>query len=254
MKDFFSVKGKTALVTGAGRGLGSKMAEGLAAYGADVILWSRTKAELEQTARLVEANGQKAFCQRVDVSNVSEIKEAVMKASEVFKTIDILVNNAGMNIPQWAEDVTEEAWDKMMSVNLKGAFFTAQAVGKLMIKNGNGGKIINISSQAGSVGLIKRSTYCATKGGLNLWTKVLALEWAKHNINVNAVSPTFVETPMTKPMLSDKEFSEYVFDNILFDHLAKEEDVVGAVIYLASKASDMVTGHTLMVDGGWTAH
>ena len=254
MKDFFSLEGKTALVTGAGRGLGRKMAEGLAEYGADVILWSRTESELKETALIVESKGKKAFYQTVDVSKVSEIEKAVKKTEGFCSGIDILVNNAGMNKPQWAEEVTEEVWDAVTAVNLKGTFFTAQAVGKSMISRKKGGKIINISSQSGSVGLIKRAVYCATKGGVNSWTKALALEWAKHNITVNALAPTFVETPMTRPMLEEKEFSDYVSQNILLDRLAKEEDVVGGLIYLASRASDMVTGHTLLVDGGWTAH
>jgi NAD(P)-dependent dehydrogenase (short-subunit alcohol dehydrogenase family) len=149
--------------------------------------------------------------------------------------------------------VTEEAWDRVFDINLKGAFFCAQAVGKVMIRQKKG-KIINISSQSGSVGLIMRSAYCASKGGLNLLTKVLALEWGKHNILVNAIAPTFLETPMTKPMLEKKEFHDYVMGNIVLGRLAKVEDVTGAVIYLASEASNMVTGHVLLIDGGWTAH
>jgi Dehydrogenases with different specificities (related to short-chain alcohol dehydrogenases) len=163
------------------------------------------------------------------------------------------VNNAGINIPQWAVDVTEEAWDTVFNINVKGLFFCAQAVGKVMIAQRKG-KIINISSQSGSVALIKRAAYCSSKGGVNLLTKVLALEWAKYNVLVNAVAATFLETPMTKPMLAEKEFRDYVMGNILLGRLAQYEDVIGAVIYLASGASNMVTGHVLLVDGGWTAH
>jgi 2-deoxy-D-gluconate 3-dehydrogenase len=177
----------------------------------------------------------------------------VEDAVKAFDHIDILVNNAGINIPQWAVDVTEEAWDNIMDINLKGLFFVAQAVGKVMIQQKKG-KIINVSSQAGSVGLLRRAAYCTSKGGVNLLTKVLAIEWAPHNIKVNAIAPTFIETPMTQPMFQDKSFRDYVLGNISLGRLGKPEDVVGAVIYLASEASDLVTGHVLLIDGGWTAH
>lgn len=249
----FDLSGKVALVTGAGRGMGYHIALALAKYGADLILCSRTLSELEQAKAEVERLGRRAFIQRADVTRIPEIQAMVEESVRTFGRIDVLVNNAGVNIPQWAEEVTEEAWDKVFDINLKGAFFCAQAVGKVMIRQKKG-KIINVSSQSGSVGLIMRSAYCASKGGLNLLTKVLALEWAKHNITVNAIAPTFLETPMTKPMLEKKEFRDYVMGNILLGRLARFEDVVGAVIYLASEASNMVTGHILLIDGGWTAH
>ena len=256
MKEFpseFDLSGKVAIVTGAGRGMGYHMAVALARYGADVTLCSRTVSELEALGREIEKIGRRALIQRVDVTKISEINAMVDATVKTFGHIDILVNNAGLNIPQWAEEVTEEAWDRVFDINLKGAFFCAQAVGKVMIRQKKG-KIINISSQSGSVGLIMRSAYCASKGGLNLLTKVLALEWGKHNILVNAIAPTFLETPMTKPMLEKKEFHDYVMGNIVLGRLAKVEDVTGAVIYLASEASNMVTGHVLLIDGGWTAH
>jgi 2-deoxy-D-gluconate 3-dehydrogenase len=256
MKEFpseFDLSGKVAIVTGAGRGMGYPIALALAKYGADVTVCSRTVSELEEVGREIEKIGRRVLIQRVDVTKISEIHTMVEASVKTFGHIDILVNNAGLNIPQWAEDVTEEAWDRVFDINLKGAFFCAQAVGKVMIQQKKG-KIINISSQSGSVGLIMRSAYCASKGGLNLLTKVLALEWGKHNILVNAIAPTFLETPMTKPMLEKKEFHDYVMGNIVLGRLAKVEDVTGAVIYLASEASNMVTGHVLLIDGGWTAH
>lgn len=256
MKEFpseFDLSGKVAIVTGAGRGMGYHMALALARYGADVTVCSRTVSELESLGREIEKIGRRVLVQRVDVTKISEIDAMVEATVKTFGHIDILVNNAGLNIPQWAEEVTEEAWDRVFDINLKGAFFCAQAVGKVMIRQKKG-KIINISSQSGSVGLIMRSAYCASKGGLNLLTKVLALEWGKHNILVNAIAPTFLETPMTKPMLEKKEFHDYVMGNIVLGRLAKVEDVTGAVIYLASEASNMVTGHVLLIDGGWTAH
>ncbi|MBU2226260.1 MAG: glucose 1-dehydrogenase [Proteobacteria bacterium] len=249
----FDLSGKVALVTGAGRGIGRQMALDLARYGADVVLCSRTLSELEQVGSEVETLGRKALALPADVGVVAEIERMTAAAVERFGRIDILVNNAGVNVPQWAEEVTEEAWDRVMALNVKGVFFCAQTVGKVMIRQKKG-KIINISSQAGSVGLIKRSAYGASKGAINQLTRVLALEWGKHHICVNALAPTFVETPMTRPMLEEKSFREYVMGNILLGRLCKPEDLTGGLIFLASDASDMVTGHILHIDGGWTAH
>jgi len=249
----FDLTGQVAFVTGAGRGLGRHIALALARYGADLVICSRTLSELAEVAAEIEALGREALVQRADMTLTADIDSVVAAAEQRFGHIDILVNNAGINIPQWAEEVTEEAWDRVLNINLKGLFFCAQAVGKVMIRQKRG-KIINVSSQAGSVGLIKRAAYCSSKGAVNQLTRVLAVEWAKHKINVNAIAPTFVETPMTKPMFEDTEFRKYIFDNILFDRAAQPKDVVGAVIYLASAASDMVTGHILHIDGGWTAH
>ncbi len=249
----FDLSGKVAIVTGAGRGMGRYMALDLARYGADVVLCSRTLSELEKVGGEVEALGRKALVVPTDVGQNAEIERMTEIVVERFGRIDRLVNNAGMNIPQWAEEVTEEAWDRMMNVNVKGVFFCAQAVGKVMIRQKKG-KIINISSQAGSVGLIKRSAYCSSKGAVNQLTRVLALEWGKHRICVNALASTFVETPMTRPMLEEKSFRDYVMGNIVLGRLCKPEDLTGGLIFLASDASDMVTGHILHIDGGWTAH
>jgi 2-deoxy-D-gluconate 3-dehydrogenase len=168
--------------------------------------------------------------------------------------VDILVNNAGTNIPEEALEVNEENWNRIMDINLKAAFFMAQAVGKVMIEQGRGGRIINITSQTGSVALIKRSAYCASKAGLNMITKVLALEWASYGILVNAVAPTFIETEMSKGYLADPEFRRYALSKNLLKRFGTPEDVVGAVIYLSASASSLVTGHILMVDAGWTAY
>jgi 2-deoxy-D-gluconate 3-dehydrogenase len=249
----FDLSGKVAVVTGAGRGMGRYMALDLARYGADLVLCSRTLAELEAVGDEAEALGRKTLVVRTDVGQAGEIERMTALAVERFGRIDILVNNAGMNVPQWAEEVTEEAWDRVMNVNVKGVFLCAQAVGRVMIRQKKG-KIINISSQSGSVGLIKRSAYCSSKGAVNQLTRVLALEWGKHNICVNALAPTFVETPMTYPMLQEKSFRDYVMGNIVLGRLCKPEDLTGGLIFLASDASDMVTGHILHIDGGWTAH
>jgi NAD(P)-dependent dehydrogenase (short-subunit alcohol dehydrogenase family) len=176
----------------------------------------------------------------------------VNATEKVFGRIDILINNAGINRPQPAEDVSEEAWDAVMNTNVKGLFFCAQAVGRVMIRQKKG-KIINVSSQAGEVGIAQRAAYCSSKGAVNQLTKVLALEWAEHHINVNAIGPTFIETPFTKPMFDKPGFRDFVVNKIPWGRVGKPEDVTGAVIYLASEAADLVTGHNLLRDGGWTA-
>jgi 2-deoxy-D-gluconate 3-dehydrogenase len=249
----FDLSGKVAIVTGAGRGLGYSIALGLARYGADLVVCSRTPSELEEVGAEIEKLGRRVLVQQMDIRKIPEIQAMVENTVKTFNHIDILVNNAGINIPQWAVDVTEEAWDTIIDTNLKGLFFCAQAVGKVMIERKKG-KIINISSQAGNVGILYRAAYCSSKGGVNLLTKVLAIEWARYSINVNAIAPTFIETPFSKPMFEKEGFREYVLGNIPLGRIGKPEEVVGAAIYLASDASDLVTGHVLLVDGGWTAH
>lgn len=250
----FDLEGKVAIVTGAGRGIGKAIALGLAEAGADVGLVSRTLSELEAVAEQIEALGRRAGAVASDLTETDRIEPFVEELREELGGVDILVNNAGMNIPQEALDVTVEAWDQIMDINLKASFFLSQAVGRVMIGQGRGGRIINISSQTGSVALLKRAAYCASKAGLNLVTKVLALEWASHGILVNAVAPTFIETELSKGFLADPQFREYALAKNLFKKIGTPEDVVGAVIYLASPASSLVTGHVLLVDAGWTAH
>jgi len=247
----FNLSGKVALVTGAGRGLGAEIALALAAYGADIVVADRTLAETEGTTKAVRALGRRAFPAQANLLNVAEIREMVTLAAGESGGIDILVNNAGVNLTQFAEDVTEEAWDTVLGVNLKAVFFCSQAVGRHMIGR-KGGKIVNVSSQTGTVAIPKRAAYCASKGGVNMLTKLLALEWAKHGIHVNAVAPTFLETPLTRPMFEDAEFRNYVLGNIPLGRIGRPADVTGAVVYLASAAADLVTGHILHVDGGWT--
>ena len=206
-----------------------------------------------ETARAIEAEGRRALVCSLDVTRIATIYEVVDQTLKQFGRLDILVNNAGINIPKWAVDVTEEDWDKVLDVNLKGVFFVAQAVAKKALIPQGGGKIINIASQNGVIGYYYRAAYCSSKAGVVNLTRVLAIEWAKYQINVNAIGPTFLETPLTRPMFQNKEFYEDVVRRIPLGRIGKPEDVVGAVIYLASPASDLVTGHTLLVDGGWTA-
>jgi 2-deoxy-D-gluconate 3-dehydrogenase len=249
------VDGKTALVTGTGSGLGKAIAIGLARAGADVALTELPgkEAAAEATAREIEKEGRRAFVTPLDVLKLPMIHEAVGRSLDRFGRLDILVNNAGINIPKPAEEVTEEDWDRILDVNLKGVFFTAQAAAKRAFIPQRGGKIVNIASQMGVVGYHFRAAYCAAKGGVVNLTRDLAFEWAKHQINVNAVGPTFVETPLTRPMFENKEFYNDVLSRIPLGRLGKPEDVVGAAVFLSSPAADMVTGHTLLVDGGWTA-
>ena len=253
MQNFFDLTGKKAVVTGAGRGLGRDIAIGLAQYGADVMLWARTATELEETARLVRAEGRQAWYETVDITDIGRTASAASRAAEIMGRVDILVNNAGTNKPQPSEEVDEATWDMVMNINLKGAFFCAQAFGKIMIAQ-KSGKIVNVSSQSGKLALLNRSVYCASKGAVDQFTRVLAYEWAKHGITVNAVAPTFVETSMTANMLKDKAFSDYIFSNLRIQRLARASEVTAGVLYLVSPGADIVTGHILYIDGGWTIH
>jgi NAD(P)-dependent dehydrogenase (short-subunit alcohol dehydrogenase family) len=251
---YFDLGGKISLVTGAGRGIGRATALALARAGSDVALVSRSKDQLDTVAKEIQNLGRRAAAFPSDLTQTQHLPSLTEKIARSMGTIDILVNNAGINIPQNSVDVTEEAWDAVMNINLKAAFFLAQAVGKVMIAQGRGGRIINISSQTGSVALAKRAVYCASKAGLNLITKVLAMDWAPHGILVNAVAPTFIETELTRDFLADPEFRQYALAKNLLKRFGKPDDVAGAVLYLASPIANMVTGHVLLVDAGWTAH
>jgi NAD(P)-dependent dehydrogenase (short-subunit alcohol dehydrogenase family) len=253
-KNPFDLTGKIAVVTGAGRGIGRACALALAQAGADVALVARSRKELDAVAAEISGLGWSAVVRPQDVTRVSELQGLMENLSSAMGGLDILVNNAGINIPQEALEVTPEAWDQIMEINLKAAFFTAQAAGRVMVRQGRGGRIINMTSQTGTVALVKRSAYCASKAGLNLVTKVLAVEWAKHNILVNAVAPTFIETEFSRGFLADPLFREYALSKNLLQRFGTPEDVTGAIVYLASPAASLITGHVLAVDAGWTAH
>lgn len=248
------VSGKTALVTGAGSGLGRSIALALAEAGADVAV-TELPGRLENAdavAASIRAMGREALLVKLDVTSVKNIQRAVAQVMKVFSRIDILVNNAGINIPKQALEVTEDDWDRILDVNLKGVFFCAQAVGREMVRRGSG-KIINIASQNGVVGYHDRAAYCSSKAAVVNLTRVLAIEWAPHQVTVNAVAPTFVLTPLTEKMFANRSFSREIHRRIPLGRLGKPEDIVGAVVFLASPAADLITGHTLLVDGGWTA-
>jgi NAD(P)-dependent dehydrogenase (short-subunit alcohol dehydrogenase family) len=249
----FSLAGRSALVTGAARGLGRTIALSLAHAGADVALGLRDAADGADLEAAVSAMGRRCLRVQMDVLDLAQIEQAVRTVTEAFGRIDILVNNAGLGPENAAEDVTEPDYDLTFDVNVKGLFFTSQAVGRVMIAQG-AGRIVNLSSQAGFVALPGEAIYCASKAAVSHLTKCLAVEWGRHGINVNAVAPTFIRTPGTEPALSDPTFHAEVVERIAALHRIGEPlDVAGAVVFLAGPASALVTGTTLMVDGGWTA-
>jgi len=247
----FSLSGQVALVTGAAKGIGKACALALAQAGADIILGLRLKDHEKALASEIRALGRQALPVQMDVSKLDEIEAAVQAGVQHFKHIDILVNNAGIGKPNPAEKVLEKDFDDTLTVNLKGTFFTAQTVGKVMIAQRKG-RIINISSQAGFVALPTESVYCMTKAAISHLTKCLALEWAPYNITVNAVAPTFIETPGTKKWLDDEAFRSSVKDRIPLGRIGDPMEVAGPVVFLASPAASLITGATLMIDGGWT--
>jgi 2-deoxy-D-gluconate 3-dehydrogenase len=248
----FDLTGKVAILVGAGRGIGRTLALGLANAGADMVVSSRTVSELDSLADELRGMGRRALVQPADVTKLSDIHALKDATLAEFGRIDILVNNAGMNIHEPALEVTEDTWDRIIDTNLKGVFFCSQIIGRVMVDQRNG-KIVNVCSTFGLVGNEKQAAYCSSKGGVTQLTKVLAIEWAPSNVNVNAIAPTATHTPMTNKLFADPEWRKKVLRKIPAGRFCKPEDLVGAVIYLASEASNMVTGITLPVDGGWTA-
>ncbi|NJC69967.1 glucose 1-dehydrogenase [Planosporangium thailandense] len=248
----FDVTDAVVVVTGASRGIGRELAMLLAEAGAIVVPTGRTTADLADLSVEARYRGVQLHPVLLDVRDVASIRQTVDRIVATHGRIDVLVNNAGLGHAYKALDVTEADWDDMMAVNLRGVFFTSQAVARTMILR-RSGRIINISSQASFVGLPDAAVYCASKGGVNMLTKALAVEWAEHGITVNAVAPTFVYTPGTAPILDDPEKRAKVLAKIPLARLGSPEDVANAVIYLATPASRLVTGTVLVVDGGWTA-
>lgn len=249
MIDLFRLDGRTALVSGAGRGIGLAAAEALAQAGAEVTLAARTAEEIDREAARLRGKGLKAGSMRLDVGDIAATAAAIAAGGP----FDILVNNAGTNRPASFLDVTPEDYDAVTDLNVRSAFFVAQAVARGLVAAGRPGSIINMSSQMGHVGGQRRTVYCASKHAMEGFTKAMALDLAPHGIRVNTVCPTFIETPMTKPFFDDPAFLKGTLDKIPLGRLGQVEDVVGAVIYLASDASRLVTGSALKVDGGWTA-
>jgi NAD(P)-dependent dehydrogenase (short-subunit alcohol dehydrogenase family) len=249
----FALTDEVALVTGAARGLGRAIALALAQAGADVALGLRDINTAGDLVAEVEAIGRRALPLQMDITHPGQILQSIDAVVEQFGKLDILVNNAGLGPSNLAENVREEDFDLTVAVNLKGTFFTSQAAGRVMIRQKRG-RIINLSSQAGFVALPTESVYCMTKAAISHLTKCLAVEWGKYNINVNAVAPTFIRTPGTEEALADPGFRDEVVQRIAALHrIGEPNDVTGAVVFLASPAASLITGHTILIDGGWTA-
>jgi NAD(P)-dependent dehydrogenase (short-subunit alcohol dehydrogenase family) len=249
----FTLDGQTALVTGASRGLGRAIALALANAGADVAIGLRDPASGDGLAAEIEAMGRRALTIPLDVRQLDQIEAAVEQVVGAFGRLDIVVNNAGIGPANAAESVTELDFDLTFDVNVKGVFFVSQAAGRAMIRQGYG-RIITLSSQAGFVALPTESVYCMSKAAVAHMTKCLAVEWGRHGITVNAVAPTFVRTPGTEADLADPVFHADVLERIAGLHrIGDPMDVAGGVVFLASPAASLVTGVTLLIDGGWTA-
>lgn len=247
----FHLENKIVVVTGASKGIGAGISKELALAGATVLLCARDTEQLHGLKDDIEKENGVAHVFPLDVRSVDQIKETFKLMYGQFGRIDVLINNAGLGYNHPASDVTEADWDEMMEVNLKGLFFCSQQAGKYMIKNGYG-RIINMSSQASLVAIKDHAVYCASKGGVNLLTKVMALEWAEKGITVNGIAPTFTYTPGTAERLDDPEYLSGVLNRIPVGKVATIQDIAAAILYLTSSHSGMVTGTTLVIDGGWT--
>jgi NAD(P)-dependent dehydrogenase (short-subunit alcohol dehydrogenase family) len=247
----FRLDGRVALVTGAGRGIGRACAVALAQAGAEVWLAARTREEIEQAAAEIRAAGGNAHAAACDVTNSKDLQKIISS----IPVLDVLVNNAGTNIPEPFVEVSEEHLDRLLALNVRAAFLVAQAAAKKMLESkARGGAIINMSSQMGHVGAVNRSVYCLTKHALEGLTKAMALELAPHGIRVVSIAPTFIETPMYQKMRTEKPaFEKWVTDRIPAGKVGQPEDVAAAVVFAASPAASLVTGTSLLVDGGWTA-
>jgi NAD(P)-dependent dehydrogenase (short-subunit alcohol dehydrogenase family) len=248
----FDLQGQVALVTGAARGIGNACALALAHAGADIALGLRDVQTGSELASEIKSMGRRALPLQMDVTRLDEIQQAVDATVAHFGRLDILVNNAGLGPSNLAENVREEDFDLTLAVNLKGTFFTSRAAGRVMIKQ-NYGRIINLGSQAGLVALPTESIYCMTKAAISHLTKCLAVEWGQYNITVNAVAPTFINTPGTAEALEDAAFRADVLSRIALGRIGEPMEVASAVVFLASPAASLITGDTLLIDGGWTA-
>ena len=250
--ELFSLRDKVALVTGAGKGLGKSMVLALSESGAHVVVVSRTLPDIEATAKEIQENGGKSLPIAVDVTKEEGVVRMVETILREFKTIDILVNNVGTFIGGPLLESSIEDWHKMLEINLTSTYLCSKVVGKHMVERQNG-KIINISSALGIFGARDSGAYCASKGGVIQLTKALAIEWAKYNINVNSIAPYSLETEKTSTMLEDEKVKKALISKIPLSRIGQPSDVSGTVVFLASKASDYITGQVIFVDGGFSA-
>jgi NAD(P)-dependent dehydrogenase (short-subunit alcohol dehydrogenase family) len=245
----FRLEGKRALVTGAGRGIGLAAAFALADAGAHVTLAARTQTEIEAAAAAIRERGQLAEALVLDVTDLSAMQRALAAAAP----FGILLNNAGTNRPKPLIDVTIDDFDAIMTLNVRAAFFVAQAVARRLMRAKQAGSIINVSSQMGHVGAANRTVYCASKHAMEGFTKAMAIELAPYNIRVNSLGPTFLDTPLTRPFFQNRAFHDEVVSKIKLGRLGTVDDLLGAILFLASDASSLMTGSALVIDGGWTA-
>lgn len=248
----FSLNGKVALVTGAGRGIGRGIAEGLASQGAHVVCAARTQSQLEEVAQSIIDQGGQATILPLDMKEMESMDQTLAAISEQFGRLDILVNNAGINARQPIDSVNEETFDQIVSVNLKGVYFLSQKAARLMAQGG-GGKIVNIGSLTTGYALTQVSVYTATKGAIGQLTKSQAVEFGKDNIQVNALCPGFVVTPLTEKIWDDPTMRQWGESRIALGRLATPEDMAGTAAFLCSPAADYVTGQVIYVDGGFMA-
>jgi len=248
----FDLRGRSALVTGASRGLGLALARGLARAGADLALCGRRREDLETAAAELRALGVRAEPFALEVRDQGSVRSAVAAVAATFGGIDVLVNNAGVNVRKPVVELAEEEWDLVLDTNLKGYFLMARAVAPHMLARGRG-KIVNISSILGAVGLPGLAAYAAAKGGVVQLTRVMALEWAQRGIQVNAIGPAYFETELTAPLRADPERNRFILERTPMGRWGRPEELVGTLLWLCSSASDFVTGQTVYVDGGWTA-
>ncbi|MGE5703959.1 MAG: SDR family NAD(P)-dependent oxidoreductase [Clostridia bacterium] len=247
--NLFDLTGRVAIVTGGSKGLGAGMAKALAIQGADVAIVSRNADEGEVVAAEIRSMGRRAIAIAVDVQQVESLARMVQQVKAELGRLDILVNNAGVGVTRMALDVSEADWDKVIDTNLKGVFFCAQAAASVMKEQG-GGKIINIASVAGEIGAAGMAPYCASKAGVINLTRALAKEWARYNINVNAIGPGYIKTAMNETELSDPAFLKKVLSTLSIRRLGELDDLAGTVVLLASDASSYITGQTIFIDGG----
>lgn len=247
----FSIENKNAVITGASKGIGREFAFLLASNGVNLALVARSSKELIDVKRDLSKFNVQVKVYSFDLTSYEDIPKLVDEISTHFKSIDILINNAGINIAKPIEEVSLNDWDRQIDINLKTIFFLTKYIGELM-KSNQEGKIINISSQMSAVGYYDRSVYGTSKGGLSQMTKAFAIEWSKYNITVNAVAPTFIETNLTKETFENQKFKNDILTRIPLGRIAKENDLFGTILLLSSSASDMITGQTIFVDGGWT--
>ncbi len=250
--DLFDLSGKTALVTGATRGLGEVAAKALAGAGADIAVCGRNPEDLTRVSTDIEAMGRRAQGYQLDVLSKDKVAAGVEQIVADFSGIDILVNNAGVNFRTEVLEYPEEEWDRVINTNLKGYFLVTQAVAPQMLAQGYG-KVINVSSIMGTVALPQLLAYCSSKGGVDQMTKVMALEWAQKGVRVNAIGPTYFETELVAQLRNDPERFNFITERTPMGRWGQPEELEGTVIFLAAPASDFITGQTIYIDGGWTA-